>query len=535
MTTFSELFKEGKIENAIALLPRAEEKTDAPAYCRLYRATAGYCRRKEPSSVREIAFYDAGEGNKIVAAALHPNGRVAAIGTEGPGGADLVLLDDSLQVIRHLDVLGPEREKKVVEKLGLWGQDESEHISGKDRLLSAEFSRTGDLLMCRMEHSLQVWDDSKSVTCLHWPAEIDVPHRRAVFTPDENMVLINDNRKVIFRLWDMRTGEVYENINNRSELPFCSDMLYTPDGSSVITIDKKGIIREFNDTAYPCTRYVETGLEGDLSLFMTPDGRNLYISGPEGIDIWDWISRKKTDHLSADLSSAASVSPDGTILAAVKGRNVAVWSIPQKKLLFEISSPEELPAEKLVFSPDGCLLCICRGSRISMHLLNQELVFPGWTDWDEKADPLYDVFLKRCGSGLSLEETEHWIQELRRYGFGFIRREAIIQKVKPDIEKQEEYNNWEDFVAQVREESKADLPAEEKQKLEKNKKTIRDFIGKIILGAVLFAAGLAGFVPSFMIAKERLVLAIVGVLLSSCLLSIGILFPKECRNQIKRN
>ena len=90
-------------------------------------------------------------------------------------------------------------------------------------------------------------------------------------------------------------------------------------------------------------------------------------------------------------------------------------------------------------------------------------------------------------------------------------------------------------MAQVREESKADLPAEEKQKLEKNKKTIRDFIGKIILGAVLFAAGLAGFVPSFMIAKERLVLAIVGVLLSSCLLSIGILFLKECRNQIKRN
>ena len=559
MAAFADLINEGKIEKAIELLPQAESKKDALGYSRLYRHAARFCMKKEPTSAREIARFDAGEGKRITAAALHPYGRGMAIGVEKTGvragagsgsgsgletgsdagseaglGADLVLLDDFLQVIGHRDVLGPERDKKVVEKLGLWGQDEREHALGDDQFLSVDFSRTGRLMMCRMKHSLQIWEGN-SVTCLQWPAEIDVPGRCAVLTADENMVLVNDNRKVIFKLWDLRTGEVYENINNRENLPFCSDMLCYHDGVSVITIDRQGKLREFDDTAAPCSYYENTGLNGELRLFMTPDRQNLYILSSEGVDIWDWTGRKKTGHLSAPLSSAACISPDGTLLAAAHGENVGVWSVRDQKLLFEISAPGEPAADKLIFSADGCVLCICRGAQVSLQLLDRELVFPGWSDWDEKADPLYDAFQKRCGNSLSLDDARDLIWELQCFGFGYIRREAAVQKVRSALEKRKESEDLDRFIDQVREESKADLPAEEKAKLEKNKKTVRDFIGRLILGAVLAVAGAAGFVFSFVLAAHggRMGAVIAVVLAASAVATVAIMLITDCWKQIK--
>ena len=483
MTAFEEIFKEGDIEKAISLLPQAETEMSACDYARLYRRTAGYCIKKNPSAAREIACYDAGEGKRIAAAALHPRSGEFAAGIEEPGSAYLVLLNESLQEKRRLDVLGPERTKKVVEKLGIWGMDEKEHVLGEDRFACVEYSRTGKLLLCRMMHSLQVWEGD-SVTCVHWPAEIHVENRRAVFTPDENMVLTNDNRKVVFRLWDMRTGEVYDNINNREYFPFSSDMLYFPDGKSVITIDYNGKIRGYKDTAQRCSEFGQTDREGNLRLFMTPDGKNLYVLSSEGIDIWYWshFRQEKKDHFPVELSSAACVSPDGTLLAASRPHSVGVWSIPEKKLLFEIPMPEGTPAENLFFSADGCMLYICRGSSISMQLMKRELVFPGWQDWDEKAEPLYDIFKTRCGKRLSFAETEDWIRDLQDLGFGYIRHEAIIEKVTPAIE---ELGSFDALLQQIREEFPIDEAKIEKEKVEKNKKTVRGFFGKLILGIVL--------------------------------------------------
>ena len=119
------------------------------------------------------------------------------------------------------------------------------------------------------------------------------------------------------------------------------------------------------------------------------------------------------------------------MLAAKTSEGVKIWSLPEMELIWQA---EEIKTkvgveDGMAFSWDSCMLFVGTTDQIHTFALERELTFPGWRDWDEKADVLLDQFVNTYDQ-IDETVTQLFLQELKRCGLGYIRPEKAAERIK---------------------------------------------------------------------------------------------------------
>ena len=402
-----------EIEEALALLRKGEKEYDRSDFLDLRRELSTMCRHGALCDV-----YEAG-----VNAAKEPGLTNALRVIAEPAGMGYAVRRDYGDTVTVCDETG--RIRQTFE------------CPGRAPVKGFCYSRSGKLLLIGTEKKVTVWDTEKKEQVNEIPLKLKesigyILH--IAISPNEKEFLCTDGHRMY--LWDIQTGKLLKEVmpkNFRKKV--LSSLCYSPSGKYALILVsnrtvglmdiKSGKSRRLTDV-FPCNGY----------LHLSPDATRLYVRCEEEIFVidtktWKIIRKLKCENNRSEFGDDLSPSPDGTMLAARSKEGVKLWSLPEMKLIWQA---EEIKTkvgveDGLAFSRDGCLLHVSMPDQVHTFVLERELTFPGWCDWDEKADFLLDQFMETYDQ-IDESVTQLFLQELKRCGFGYIRPEKAIGKIK---------------------------------------------------------------------------------------------------------
>ncbi|MCS7237563.1 MAG: protein kinase [Thermoguttaceae bacterium] len=214
--------------------------------------------------------------------------------------------------------------------------------------------------------------------------------------------LLSAGEDQTIRLWDIRTGEAVRVIKAHGD--WVLDVAFLPDGKHAVSAGKDWTIKLWNLQTGECIRQL-TGHEGPVhALAVTPDGQFLVSAGKDrAVRIWDLGSgscqRVLLGHTGSILTVA--ISPDSRwVLSAGEDETIRLWE------------------------------------------LDWEYEFPGWSDWDERAEGVVRAFLACRGrlplaNGAALpngqgcdREWQLLLEELENRGLGWIRPQGVEKRIR---------------------------------------------------------------------------------------------------------
>ena len=212
------------------------------------------------------------------------------------------------------------------------------------------------------------------------------------FSPDGTRLVALSNQLVL--AWNLVTGELLSSTAREA----ATSIFVSSDKTEIYTIGDDGIIHvydmahgqeqtqfrahtQFNGTIdfYADTGWLALGgRNGEVkvwdtyertsmvtiqasaveiqSIAFSPDGSLLAVAADDGlVRLWDWKNRTKVaefDHNGARTLRMA-FSPDGNTLAVGTSEYIAMWSVPDKSLIFALQSGAGGVSEVLKFSPNG--------------------------------------------------------------------------------------------------------------------------------------------------------------------------------------
>ena len=299
------------------------------------------------------------------------------------------------------------------------------------------YSRSGKLLLIATEEKAAAWDTAKnekvSEITLNLKERVGYIQHIAI-SPNEKEIMCTDGHHMY--MWDIRTGRLLKEVTPKGfDRKVFSSICFSPSGkyavylvsnSSIALMDvKSGKVRKMTEV-FPCNGY----------LHLSPDASKLYARSKEKILIIDTNTWKITQKLSCEKESYEfgddlCPSPDGTMLAAKTSEGVKIWSLPEMELIWQA---EEIKTkvgveDGMAFSWDSCMLFVGTTDQIHTFALERELTFPGWRDWDEKADILLEQFVNTYDQ-IDETVTQLFLQELKRCGLGYIRPEKAAEKIR---------------------------------------------------------------------------------------------------------
>jgi eukaryotic-like serine/threonine-protein kinase len=110
------------------------------------------------------------------------------------------------------------------------------------------------------------------------------------FSPDGRRLVTIGHDK-IGRVWDTRTGELLLSLTGHSR---CSDWVtYSPDGKRIAIPCRDGTVRLWDAETGHQTHCLEAGTNRVYGAFFTPEGQRLFVTGFEGLSIWEVASGRR--------------------------------------------------------------------------------------------------------------------------------------------------------------------------------------------------------------------------------------------------
>lgn len=347
---------------------------------------------EKPIQTRELTVPE----REVTAAALSPDGRMAAAGTGLPvrdrfrsqvvceiflwdlsGAAPvqkarLPAHQRSVQELRFspdgrtLVSTGGEREVKLWDLTGPQPRERGSLMGGD----AVSFSRDGTMLLTS-GRPVQLWDLSgpapRKGAAVMVPRDAGSP---AALSPDGKVVACAEFSHVV-RVWDLEGSTAKERPVGPEAHVGVMAMAFSPDGTRLALGGRDYSIRVWDLSAGACREKIgPAGPAPTLSIAFSPDGR-LVAAGDEGergeVRLWDLSARepKALASLAAEEWYVNSVqfSPDGKKLAACGAKDsVRLWDAPfNKREPRFILLGQQATIQSLAFSRDGRMLAAACG------------------------------------------------------------------------------------------------------------------------------------------------------------------------------
>ena len=396
-----------EIEDALALLRKGEKEYDRSDFLDLRRELSTMCRRGALCDVYEAGSY----------ADKEPGRPFSLRVISKPAGRGYAVRRDHEETVTVCDETG--------RVLQTYESPDDASVKGFG------YSRSGKLLLIATGKKAVVWDTEKN----EMVSEITVNKEMSyAICPNEKEIMCIDSDHMY--LHDIRTGGLVKKVTLKvPERKNFSLFCLSPSGkyavlllsiSNIGLMDiKSGKIRKLTEV-FPCYGY----------LHLSSDASKLYARCKEKIlvidtDTWKITEKLNCEKKSYDYGDDFCPSPDGTMLAAKTSEGVKIWSLPEMELIWQA---EEIKTkvgveDSMAFSWDSCMLFVGTTDQIHTFALERELTFPGWRDWDEKADVLLDQFVNTYDQ-IDETVTQLFLQELKRCGLGYIRPEKAAERIR---------------------------------------------------------------------------------------------------------
>lgn len=216
----------------------------------------------------------------------------------------------------------------------------------------------------------------------------------------DGRLLLSAGEDQTIRLWDVRSGEPLRVIKAHED--WVLDVAFLPDGKHAVSAGKDWVIKVWNLQTGECLRQL-AGHEGPVySLAVAPDGQFLVSGGRDrAVRIW---------HLGSGSCQRVLLGHTGSVLC-------------------------------VAISPDSrWVLSAGEDEAIRLWELDWDYEFPGWSDWDERAEPIIRAFVGGRARSVDTGETavhngqaadplcHALLEELENRGLGWIRPQAVQKR-----------------------------------------------------------------------------------------------------------
>jgi WD40 repeat protein len=197
---------------------------------------------------------------------------------------------------------------------------------------------------------LKVWDVRTGQELPAPPADTRVIHDLA-FSPDGTR-LAAACYELVVRVWDAGTGQ--EVFRCKGHNAIVHRVRFSPDGRLLASAGEDGTVRLWDARTGQEALVLKGHTKGVLSVAFSSDGTRLASGGwDETVKVWDTVTGQEVKSFKAlGNSHAVTISPDGTLLAAIGVSGLNVWDLRTGKQAF--SQQDRVPVPRnAVFSPDG--------------------------------------------------------------------------------------------------------------------------------------------------------------------------------------
>jgi WD40 repeat protein/formylglycine-generating enzyme required for sulfatase activity len=354
-----------------------------------------------------------------------------------------------------------------------------------NRLFSVSISPDGNLALSGSEYGiLKLWDMA-SGQCIRTFEGHTYNVTSVSFSPDGKYALSGcyDNT---MKLWDVASGQCIRTFEGYTGVCDVSSVSFSPDGKFALSGSEDKTMKLWDVASGQCIRTCQGHTKKVTSVSFSPDGK-LALSGSHDktLKLWDVASGQciRTFLMHIDFVNAVSFSPDGKFaLSGSDDNTLKLWAVASGQCLrtFEghISS-----VNSVSFSPDGkfalsgssdhslklwdaasgqCLRTFDRHTKgvnsvsfspdgryalsgsydgpLKLWRLDWNYEFPGWTDWDDGAEPYLHNFLTVRNGKWNDDDFKLLINNLQNRGYGWLKPEGV----KRELEKMTAV--WQDSI-----------------------------------------------------------------------------------------
>ena len=191
---------------------------------------------------------------------------------------------------------------------------------------------------------------------------------RTASSSDGKLLAVADTGARQVHLYDVASASRLHSLPDG--LGGASELLFSPDGQSVVSANYDNDVRVWNARSGELVRKMEDLTGAMFAGSFTPDGRHLLLAGlDETIYVYDATTfrRQRTIKGHDETISALAVSPDGAMLVT-GGFDVRTTRNPVKVVLWDAASGQPLKVLRsphrvvsLAFSPDSKMLAMTSG------------------------------------------------------------------------------------------------------------------------------------------------------------------------------
>jgi WD40 repeat protein/serine/threonine protein kinase len=251
--------------------------------------------------------------------------------------------------------------------------------------------------------------------------------------------LVSSSLDQAIRLWKVASGVSRVFKGHRSGV---AGVTFSPDGRFLVSAGWDGVVGAWDVESGDCVCRLE-GHDGSVTaVAVGPTGRQVASGGQDAkVRLWDLRERRCLRVLSGHMAEVTGLafSPDGRHLAsASRDGTVRIWT--EQTGICERTLPHAGPVLCLAFTPLGSrLLTGCADHAVRIWHVDWEPEVRT-AAWDDKAKPFVETFVslrlkpetvrERVAELLNDREVDVLLSDLRRRGFGGLRREALLGQLR---------------------------------------------------------------------------------------------------------
>ncbi len=314
----------------------------------------------------------------------------------------------------------------------------------KDWITKVECSPRGDILATAgHDRAIRLWrcQDQAVLGSLEG---ISAPINDLVFSLD-GRYLFSAGWDRIIRQWEIASGQCIRSMSGHEKYIKALDI--SLDGRWLLSGGEDQTIRLWELSSGKCVQIIKAHNDWVYDVAFLPDGRFAVSAGKDWlIKVWDLASGRCVRELSGHEGPvhAIAVTPDGRFLiSGGKDRTLRIWEWGGGSCQRILLGHNGAVSSVAVSCNSRWVVSGGEDETIRLWELDWEYEFPGWSDWDQRAEPIVAAVLAREGFGFPAEEgaavndgrpgereVRLVLEELENRGLGWIRPKAVEERIQ---------------------------------------------------------------------------------------------------------